>query len=68
MSTSRKSQQNRLAHLNHLSQRIGVDGIAICGNEADLSFYDEFNFDGLMNEPWYDRLDGKEMRIFKKPF
>ena len=45
---------------------IGVDGLAMCGGEADLSFFDEYNFEGLMNEPWYERIDGNEMRsLFK---
>ena len=45
---------------------IGVDGLAMCGDEADMSFFDEYNFEGLMNEPWYERIDGNEMRsLFK---
>ena len=46
---------------------MGVDGLALCGDQADLSFFDEYNFDGLMNEPWYERMKGNEMRsLFKQ--
>ena len=45
---------------------IGVDGLAVCGEQADFSFFDEYNFEGLMNEPWYERINGNEMRsLFK---
>lgn len=61
------SQRMRLAHLRKFADKMGIDGLAVCGNEADLTFYEEYNFDGLMNEPWYDRLTGKEMHsLFKK--
>ncbi len=47
--------------MSQLAEKMGIDGLAVCGNEADLTFYDEYNFDGLMNEPWYDLLTGREM-------
>ena len=56
----------RVAHLQRLADKMGVDGLALCGDQADLSFFDEYNFDGLMNEPWYERMKGNEMRsLFK---
>ena len=57
----------RLSHLNKVAKKIGIDGLAVCGNEADLSFFDEYHFEGLMDEPWYELMNGKEMRsLFKK--
>ena len=45
---------------------IGVDGMAVCKNSADYNFFDEYNFEGLMDEPWYERMKGNEMRsLFK---
>ena len=56
----------RLAHINRVAKMIGVDGLAVCGESADISFFEEYNFEGLMNEPWYDRINGNEMRsLFK---
>ena len=56
----------RQAHLTRLTQSMGIDGLALCGDEADISFFDEYNFEGLMNMPWYDQLKGNEMRsLFK---
>ena len=67
ISAALSSQRMRLAHLRQFADKMGIDGLAVCGNEADLTFYEEYNFDGLMNEPWYDRLTGKEMHsLFKK--
>ena len=45
-----------------LSKKMGIDGIAMCGDQADCSFFEAFNFEGLMNEPWYEQLSGNEMR------
>ena len=33
-----------------ISDRIGVDGLAVCADQNDLSLFDEYNFEGLMNE------------------
>ena len=67
MSACQKSQRMRLSHLNKVAQMIGIDGLAVCGNQADISFFEEYNFEGLINEPWYDLMNGKEMRsLFKK--
>ena len=67
ISAALSSQRMRLAHLRQFADKMGIDGLAVCGNEADLTFYEEYNFDGLMNEPWYDRLTGKEMHsLFTK--
>ena len=56
----------RLAHINRVAKMIGVDGLAVCGESADISFFEEYNFEGLMNEPWYERINGNEMRsLFK---
>lgn len=63
MSSSQKSQRMRIAHLSRVAERIGIDSIAVCGEEADSSFFDEYNFEGLMDEPWYDRINGNEMRM-----
>ena len=54
----------RLAHLHLLAEKMGIDGLAICGNEVDCTFFNEYNFEGLMNEPWYERINenGNEMR------
>jgi len=52
----------RLAHLKKFAERIGIDKMLFCSNEEDAGVLDEFNFDGLMNEPWYDRIKGNEMR------
>ena len=61
-----KSQRMRLAHLNRFAEKIGIDGLAVCGAETDLSFFDEYNFEGLMNVPWYEQMSGNEMRsLFK---
>ena len=38
----------------------------MCGDEADGGLFEEYNFDGLMNEPWYERISGTEMRMFQK--
>jgi len=63
MSAAQKSQRMRIAHLTKVAERIGIDGLAVCGDEADCSFFDEYNFEGLMNEPWYERIKGNEMRM-----
>lgn len=52
----------RLTHLNKVADMIGVDGLVLGGAQADTSFFDEFNFEGLLNEPWYERINGNEMR------
>ncbi len=52
----------RQAHLNQMAERIGLDKIAFCGDNADCTFFDEYNFEGLMDVPWYDRVKGNEMR------
>jgi len=53
--------------LTRVAERIGLDRLAVCGDEADAGLFEEYNFDGLMNEPWYDRITGTEMRcLFKK--
>jgi hypothetical protein len=47
---------------------MGLDGLAMCDdNEADGTFFDEYNFKGLLNEPWYDQMDGKEIRSLFQP-
>ena len=56
-----------MAHMNNVAQRIGIDSIAMCGAEADCTFFDEYNFEGLLNEPWYDRMKGNEMRSLFHP-
>ena len=61
LTASQKSHRMRLAHLQKVADRIGVDGLAVCGDQNDLSFFDEYNFEGLMNEPWYERIKGNEM-------
>lgn len=48
-------------------KKIGIDGLAICGNETDCSFFDEYNFSGLLNEPWYERINGNEMQALFRP-
>ena len=45
-----------------ISDRIGVDGLAVCADQNDLSLFDEYNFEGLMNEPWYEQMKGNELR------
>ena len=45
---------------------MGIDGLAMCQDEADCSMFEELNLDGLMNEPWYERLTGTEFSLFKK--
>ena len=62
----RQSQLKRQEHLNLIAERMGIDGLALCGNEADLGLFDEMKLDGLMNEPWYERLTGTEFSLFKK--
>lgn len=66
MSASHKSQLKRQAHLTRVAESIGIDSLALCGDEADGGLFEEYNFDGLMNEPWYERITGTEMRIFQK--
>ncbi len=46
---------------------MGLDGLAMCGSEADLTFFDEYNFEGLLDEPWYERMDGKEITSLFRP-
>ena len=66
MSASHRSQLQRQAHLKKVAQSIGIDRLALCGDEADGGLFEEYNFDGLMNEPWYERITGTEMRMFQK--
>ena len=51
-----------MLHLNQMAERIGIDKMAFCGDKADCTFFDEYNFEGLMDVPWYDRVKGDEMR------
>ena len=60
------SHLKRQEHLKMLAEKMGIDGLAMCQDEADCSMFEELNLDGLMNEPWYERLTGTEFSLFKK--
>ena len=63
VSHMRHCQQIRNRKLAELARRVGLDGLALAGDEEDLNFYDELQFENLVkDEQWYDRIRDTELR------